>query len=226
MRFVLGSVVDLAAVLTELSLKYGYSGVFVASILGSVIPFLPVPYLIIVVLLSGSLDPVALGVAAGVGGAIGKSTSYLLGRSGYLISKPETQHNLAFLGRFLKKYGDLGVFVFAVTPLPDDIYMIPMGMVKFPFWRFMLANTAGKVILSTAVAFFGRAYFGFAGLLGEGQVWTVAVLILATVGMTVLLARADWEKAYRKYKAGGAGSVVLGLPEILKLTKPERREES
>ena len=208
------------AILEELARQYGYLGVFGASLLGSIIPFLPVPYLIVVVLLSGTLDPVALGVAAGIGGALGKSTSYVLGRSGYFVSKPSTQKNLDFLGRFMGKYGDLGVFIFAVTPLPDDLYLIPLGMVRFPFWRFMVINTIGKVILSTAVAYFGRAYFQLSGtFLGTGELLTTVLVIALTVALTVLLARADWELAYRKYESGGVVAVASNILEILQLRK-------
>ena len=213
---------DIGGLLNDLARVYGLPGVFAASLLGSIIPFLPVPYLIIVVLLSGQIDPLSLGIAAGIGGAIGKSTSYILGRSGYLVAKPGTQQNLSFLGRFVRKYGDLGVFIFAVTPLPDDIYMIPMGMVRFPFWRFMLANTAGKIILSVAVAYFGRAYLGFSSLfLGEGSFLTIVVLIVGTIVLTVLLARADWETAYNEYKQGGIAAVLKASLRIVRVTKRE-----
>ncbi|MBI3840403.1 MAG: VTT domain-containing protein [Thaumarchaeota archaeon] len=206
--------------LTDLAIRYGYLGVFFASLAGSVVPFLPVPYLIVVILLSGSLDPVALGVAAGVGGALGKATSYFLGRSGYLVSGAGTQRNLEFLGRFIGRYGGLGVFIFAVTPLPDDIYLVPLGMVKFPFWRFMAINTLGKVILSTAVAYLGMAYFQLAGpYLGADALPATILIILLTLAVTILLARADWELAYRKYKGGGAKEVLRGTSQILRLRK-------
>jgi len=211
---------DLAGLLTDFAQTYGYFGVFVASLLGSLVPFLPVPYLIIVILLSGTLDPLTLGVVAGVGGALGKTTSYVLGRSGYLVSKPSTQKNLDFLGRFVRKYGDLGVFIFAVTPLPDDLYLIPLGMVRFPFWRFMAINTVGKVILSTALAYFGSAYFQAAApFFGTGGLITTVVIVIVTAGLSILLARADWELAYRKYGAGGMVEVLSSLPEILRLRK-------
>ncbi len=214
---------DLASVLTDLAQSYGYLGVFVASLLGSIIPFLPVPYLIVVILLSGTLDPLALGVAAGIGGALGKTTSYVLGRSGYLVSKPSTQKNLDFLGRFVGKYGDLGVFIFAVTPLPDDLYLIPLGMVRFPFWRFMAINTVGKVILSTAVAYFGRAYFAAAApFLGTGELLTTLLIVIVTAVLSVLLARADWELAYRKYGSGGVREVLSSLADILRLRRGAR----
>ena len=209
---------DLITILTDLSVQYGYLGVFAASLAGSVVPFLPVPYLIVVVLLSGTLDPIALGVAAGLGGAFGKATSYFLGRSGYLVSGKGTQRNLEFLGRFVGRYGTLGVFIFAVTPLPDDIYLVPLGMVKFPFWRFMAANALGKVILSVAVAYFGQAYFQYSSFyLGTGALGPTLIIIVLTVVLTVLLARADWELAYQKYKSGGLRALLLGTLEVLRL---------
>ena len=218
---------DFTVILTEFALRYGYLGVFAASLAGSVIPFLPVPYLIVVILLSGTLDPLALGVAAGVGGALGKATSYFLGRSGYLVSNRGTQKNLEFLGNFIGRYGDLGVFVFAVTPLPDDIYLIPLGMVKFPFWRFMAINTAGKILLSIAVAYFGRTYFQFAGFyLGTGEVVTTAVVVVLTVVVTALLARADWELAYKRYKDGGTRRVLRDARKILRLGTRDESDAS
>ena len=72
------------------ALQYGYAGVFLISLLGSLVPFLPVPYLVVVILLSSKLDPLTLGVLAGIGGSLGKITSYILGRSGYELFKPDT----------------------------------------------------------------------------------------------------------------------------------------
>ncbi len=212
---------DLVSLLRDLALQYGYLGVLGASIAGSVIPFVPVPYLIIVILLSGNLNPLALGLLAGLGGAIGKTTSYLLGRWGYLVADRGTKQNLEFMGRFIGKYGDLGVFVFAVTPLPDDIYMIPIGMVKFPYWRFLLANVLGKVILSTAVAYFGGAYFVVTEeFFGSDSAVILLLLITLTGLVSFLLARADWFLAYSKYKDGGVREVLRGLPEVLGMAKP------
>lgn len=216
---------DIVTILGELALSYGYFGVFAASLVGSVIPFVPVPYLFVVVLLSGRLDPLMLGVAAGFGGALGKTTSYLLGRWGYSIAGSGTRRNLEFLGKFVGRYGDLGVFVFAVTPLPDDIYMIPIGMLRFPFWRFIIANTLGKVVLSTAVAYFGYAFLHAAGLYaGADSLTSVAALIILTIAVTFLLARADWEIAYRRYKSDGIPGVISGIREILRLRRSPERE--
>ncbi|MEM3021725.1 MAG: VTT domain-containing protein, partial [Candidatus Caldarchaeum sp.] len=169
--------------LNELALTYGISGVFAVSILGSLIPFLPVPYLFVVVLLSDTIDPLILGLVAGVGGSLGKITSYTLGRLGYRFLGQDSKNRMDALREIIGKYGDLGVFVFALTPLPDDVYIIPAGMIKLSFTRFLIANTLGKILLATAVAYLGRTYFHYTAiLLGESSLISV---ILAIVAMTV-----------------------------------------
>ena len=218
---------DLLALLNDLAIRYGYSCVFLASLAGSVIPFLPVPYLIVVILLSNRLDPLLLGIVAGVGGALGKVTSYFLGRSGYLASSKETKRNLEFLGKFVGRYGDLGVFIFAVTPLPDDLYLVPLGMVRFPFWRFMGVNTLGKVILSTIVAYSGNAYFRFADVyLGAGELVSAGIIVALTAVATILLARADWALAYQLYSTQGVKGILAGASRILRLDGHEESTAS
>lgn len=206
-------------VLEALMGQAGYLGVFAVSLLGSVIPFVPLPYLLVVVLLSGTYNPLVLGVVAGAGGAVGKLTSYFLGRFGYLASGEETKGNLDALRGILTKYGALGVFIFAVTPLPDDVYLVPMGVIRLPFWRFFAADLAGKLVLSVAVAYLGRAYMSAVdSLAGASMAATVASAAL-TLAVTILVMRADWVLAVGIARKEGARGVVARSREILRLGK-------
>lgn len=209
-------------------MQYGYAGVFIVSLVGSLVPFLPVPYLVIVILLSSKLDPLTLGIVAGIGGSLGKITSYSLGRSGYALFKPSTRKNMDALRSLVGKYGDVGVFAFAVSPLPDDIYLIPIGMMKFPFWRFIVANTAGKIVLSVAVAYFSRGYFELStSLIGGGNlIVALAVLAPVLVAVTIILLRINWELVVEvvQSEAGWRG-VLSRLPEILSLTRRKTPSE-
>jgi len=94
--------------LQGLASQYGYSGIFLVSVLGSAIPFVPLPYLTIVVLVSGSMNPLLLGIVAGVGAALGKVTSYVLGRLGYLASGDTTKKNLNAIHAAVARYGTWG----------------------------------------------------------------------------------------------------------------------
>ncbi|TLX98558.1 MAG: hypothetical protein E6K96_00200 [Thaumarchaeota archaeon] len=207
--------VDVTSVLTDLALRYGYVGVFATTLLGSVVPFFPFPNLFVVVLLSNFLDPPQLGVLAGIGGSIGKVTSYLLGRSGYGLPKTETRSNLDLVRSFLGRYGTLGIFILAATPLRDEVYAIPMGMLNFPFWRFLLANTLGKIILYTAVAYLGRFFLAtLAIFLGEDEVIATVLAFIFTIATTVLLRRANWKLALEVYRKSGLRGVISSLPSL------------
>jgi len=204
--------------------QYGYAGVFLASVVGSLIPFVPLPYLFIVVLLSDTLDPLLLGIIAGLGGSLGKITSYFLGRSGYRFFRVSTKKRMDALRSLLGRYGDLGVFIFAVTPLPDDIYIIPIGMMRFDFWRFLLANTAGKVLLAIVVAYLGRAYFElvrfFVG--GAATLPAIVAVIIFMVAITFLLLRVDWELTLQVVRKQGWRGVLSNLSAILSLGRNRR----
>ena len=208
--------------LQGLASQYGYSGIFLISVLGSAIPFVPLPYLAIVVLMSGTLNPLLLGVVAGVGAALGKVTSYALGRLGYLAAGDNTKSNLNAIQGVLARYGMWGVFIFAVTPLPDDVYVIPMGIARLPFWRFFVADLAGKILLSVLVAYFGRAYFSAAEVFyGAESLPVLIVAVVGTAALSVLIARSDWTLAIETFRAGGLRGVGMNLGRILRLRKAD-----
>ena len=215
---------DLSEALLQLAQQYGYLGVFAVSLLGSLVPFLPVPYLFVVVLLSESLDPILLGLVSGIGGSLGKITSYALGRGGYRFFGQETKRRMDTLRNLIGKYGDLGVFIFALTPLPDDVYLIPIGMMRFSFWRFLLANTLGKIILSISVAYAGRTYFDTAvAVFGrEAQLPAVAGAVVAMLIITVILLRVDWEATVKILREHGVSGVLRNLDTILNLGKKNK----
>jgi len=209
---------ELTEALRAVAETYGYGGVFVVSLIGSLVPFLPLPYLFVVVLLSNSLDPMLLGLVSGIGGAIGKLTSYALGRAGYRLLGEARKKRMDSLRELLGRYGDLAVFAFALTPLPDDVYYIPAGMIKMPLWRFMLANTAGKILLAIFVAYTGGLYFTLLeSTLGDTMGVVIAIAALAVI--TTLVLRTDWEKVLIHLRSGGVREVVKNLDEILGLRR-------
>jgi len=203
--------------------SYGYLGAFMISVLGSLVPFLPVPYLIPIVLMARILDPLILGVVAGVGGALGKITSYLLGRFGRRFLSEERRRRTAILGKAIEKYGVVAVFLFALTPLPDDVIYIPVGLTGLSIVKFMIANMMGKIILSWIVAYTGRLYFDLAELfLGEkGGLEATILAIVAMILITVFLLMVDWERVIEAQKRGGFWAAFKEMFFSLKLRTPK-----
>ncbi|MCD6126645.1 MAG: VTT domain-containing protein [Thaumarchaeota archaeon] len=203
---------------------YGYVGAFLISVLGSLIPFLPVPYLIPIVLMSKTLDPLLLGILAGIGGAIGKLTSYGLGRFGRRLLKEERRRKMTILGRAIGKYGALAVFLFALTPLPDDIIYIPIGLAGFDLIKFMFANALGKIILSWIVAYGGRLYFDLAGIfLGQGGGLTATfIALIAMIIITILLLRIDWEEVMKSAERSGFMAAIKSMINSMISSKTDK----
>jgi len=203
---------------------YGYVGAFLISVLGSLIPFLPVPYLIPIVLMSKTLDPLLLGILAGIGGAIGKLTSYGLGRFGRRLLKEERRRKMTILGRAIGKYGVLAVFLFALTPLPDDIIYIPIGLAGFDLIKFMFANALGKIILSWIVAYGGRLYFDLAGIfLGQGGGLTATfIALIAMIIITILLLRIDWEEVMKSAERSGFMAAIKSMINSMISSKTDK----
>ena len=135
---------------------YGYPGVFIISILGNATLILPAPSFAIVLVLAGTLHPLWMGIAAGCGAAIGEMTGYLAGYSGR--GMVENQPVYARLEPLMRKYGAWIIFLLALIPNPlFDVGGIMAGMLKIPWWKFLIAAATGKSIRFVILAIFGEA---------------------------------------------------------------------
>ena len=64
---------------------YGYPAVFLVSLLSNAALLLPAPGIALVVAAGSTLDPLVVGVVAGLGAALGEMTGYFVGQSGQVI---------------------------------------------------------------------------------------------------------------------------------------------
>jgi membrane protein YqaA with SNARE-associated domain len=160
-------VVILAAVLAMLALPgwmdtfERYAGTplglllfFVLQIVSNATLLLPVPGLMLTSLVGSHVDPLLVGVIAGVGQTLGELTGYLAGYSGQTLL-PDTARTRAVSG-WMRRYGVVALFVLAVLPNPlFDIAGIMAGAMRMPVWQFLLGAGLGKVVKNIAFAFAG-----------------------------------------------------------------------
>ncbi len=146
--------------------RYSYVGVFFITLISSATILIPAPGWAVVIGLSRTLDPVMLGIAAGLGSGLGEMTGYIIGAGGANIASSEKKeekspHHYKIL-EIVKKHEDLGVFVLAAIPNPlFDIAGIGAGAIRMPWYRFLIACTLGKIV----------RYVGFLLLLGRLSHW-------------------------------------------------------
>jgi len=190
--------------LWQLLIQYSYFGVFVISFIGTASIIVPVPYTLIIFTLSTppfNWDPILLTIAGGTGSAVGESSGYALGYFGRRIISEERQRKMAYLVKLFDRWGPLAIFAFALTPLPDDVLFIPLGILRYKFYKAFIPALIGKVLMIYILVNFGKVWGSFLVLLfGDsgniyGMIATTILLIIALVA----LYRIDWEKVFKKY---------------------------
>ena len=189
------------------ALQYGYLGVFLISLIGAMSIFVPIPYTIVIFILGGlsSFDPLLIAVAAGIGSAIGEFSGYLLGVGGRKVIGDKYKKRMDFLTKLFKKYGPVAIFVFALTPLPDDLLFIPLGVMRYSLLRAFVPAILGKFFSNLIIAYSGRLSLEIVknlfGLEGEGTsllVGTIIGIVLLVI-VFIIMFKLDWEKRFAKY---------------------------
>ena len=193
---------DLVRNLVEFAMGIGYPGFFLVSLLSNLIAFIPVPYLLLIFILSSHTETnlVLLSLVSGFGAACGKLVIFTLSRSGRRFFSPKSLKNLEFAKMIMERYGVLAVFFVAATPLPDDIFYIPMGMAKFATIKFFLACILGKFLLTLFIALGGRYSISWINSLisPESIVGVIATILFIGVSIYATI-KIDWEKIFMKY---------------------------
>lgn len=138
---------------------YGYPGIFVISFIGNATLILPAPSFAVVFAVGGALNPLAVGIVAGLGATVGEMTGYLAGVGGRVVVENRDLFNR--VQGWMKKGGVLVIFLLALIPNPAfDAGGIVAGAMKMPVWQFVLAAWAGKSIRFTLLALSGQFLLG------------------------------------------------------------------
>jgi membrane-associated protein len=152
---------------TVFVITWGYLGLFIVEIIGSMSIIFPAPAFAVNFLLGGvpGFNPWLVGLVAGLGSSIGEMTSYLVGRGGREVIEEKYRKRLQKAREWIEKRGAfIVIIVFAATPLPFDIVGILAGMGNYNFKRFFLATLIGKIIAGWALAWAG--YYSVNWILG------------------------------------------------------------
>ncbi|MFX1317455.1 MAG: VTT domain-containing protein [Promethearchaeota archaeon] len=126
-----------------------YIGVFIISIFGNFTVIFPVPYVIALIVVSAvvpGVNPILLGLIGGLGASIGETTAWLIGRgSQKMIGDSESIERMK--GYIEKGWAPLLIFIFAATPLPDDAFLIVLGIVEYSIVKALIYTFIGKFVL-------------------------------------------------------------------------------
>lgn len=142
----------------ELIQKFGFLGVLFISFVAGLNLFLPVPAATFVpVFTAGGMGLPSIILFLIIGTMAANLFSYVAGRYGGKVVKshyPEIQQKMIHLykdhARFLPHF----VFLFtALVPLPDEVFLVPLGIIGVKLKKFIVPLTLGTIFYQTFAAY-------------------------------------------------------------------------
>lgn len=188
--------------------SFGYLGVFAASFIGSIIVFVPLPYfpVLIAAAFNKQLDPNLISLVSAIGVLFAKMIIFYASYYGRRVLNDKTKKRILPLQRVLRKYGSLGAFIAALTPIPDDLVYIPLGLARYNPWKFAIVVFSGKLILNEIVVWstviLGRP---FLESFTSTEIDPLYLVLGITASLAILAAsiylyiRVDWETVIGKW---------------------------
>jgi len=193
MRWLWAIGVDLWGWMGGIIQSYGYAGAFLISIFGNLTIFFPVPFTITIYAFGATLDPLLLGLVCGLGSTIGEFSAYLVGRGGRELIDERYGRRLEGAKMLVQRYGMLVIFLFAALPLPDDLILIPLGMLRYSLRKALVAAFLGKVVMCVTIAYAGRFSFVLVrDLFESGGIWGAVVSVVLLALLLVAMIKIDW----------------------------------
>ena len=191
---------ELSVWLNDLVTQYGYLGMFIISFLGALSILIPIPYTVLIFVFGKILNPILLAISAGSGAALGEFIGYLLGYYGRTVLSETRKKKMEYLLKIFSRYGAVTIFIFALTPLPDDLLFIPLGIMHYSFIKAFIPCILGKILMSLIVAYGGKLSIEFIErIFGEGGGWLTSIItaVLLTIIIVIML-KVDWEKYFQQ----------------------------
>ena len=134
--------------------RWGYLGIGAVVFVATASVALPIPYLLIVARAGTYLDPLLIGLVAGLAGMLGELTGYLIGLSGSRIIPHGRWYERA--RGWICDYGFWCIAFFACVPNPFfDAIGLAAGTLRYSWWRFALSCFLGKAIKFLIAAWIG-----------------------------------------------------------------------
>jgi len=182
---------------------YRWLAFFMVSFIGATSVIFPIPYTVIIFLLASripNINPLEIAVFSGLGSALGEVVGWVLGRLVTGAVSTSTRRRADALLRIIRMKGEwfvpIVVFLFAFTPLPDDILFIGLGLVNYPLLKALIPCVAGKITMLYVISFFGVQL----GSASEGlDDLTISLITLAVlIAIILIVFKVDWESILEK----------------------------
>ena len=112
-----------------------------------------------------------------------------------------------YMMKVFNRYGFAAIFFFALTPLPDDLLFIPLGIMRYRFVKVFIPALLGKMLMCFILAYSGYLSIGVIKSIfgGEGGWLGVVVTSALLVIVIAVILKIDWETVFEKYVGAEKG---------------------
>ena len=185
---------------------YGYLGLFGVSFLGSLLLFVPMPYFFLVVIASTSsnFDPTIIGIVSAIGATTAKVMIFQLSYTGSKLMSKSAENRLRPFMRLVSKYGGIAAFLAAITPIPDDLIYIPLGLARYGRMKFILFTLAGKIIFTMSIAWGVRLSIDYVSFFTDvsdtsGAILVTIIFFVIAIITIYMIIKLNWAKVLGKW---------------------------
>jgi membrane protein YqaA with SNARE-associated domain len=133
--------------------RFGLVGIFIINLVNNATVILPAPFgIALTCLFADVAHPIAVGLAGGLGSALGEYTGYMAGVGGNAVLPHGRIYRI--LRYYMRRAGPTVIFVLALVPNPlFDIGGLLAGALRMPPRVFLLATIAGKILRYLLIAY-------------------------------------------------------------------------
>ncbi len=188
-----------------------YLGIFIISFLGATSVIVPIPYVAVIFVLASikNLNPLLIALSGGAGSGLGEFTGWVMGRfMNKTLEGTRYSRQIKVIMKFIRASKGryvipLLIFIFALTPLPDDLLFIVLGIIRYNLLHALIPCVLGKVVMMYLVAVFGRLVVVTGESVGLSTGTIILVTTVALVIALVIMLFIPWDKILEKYIGGG-----------------------
>ena len=198
----------------SLDSQFVYFGILFASFIVNVLIFVPIPIypILVISVFDKKLDPSFIAIYSATGIILAKTIIFCLAYYGHkILFRKRTHFNkkIISLQKLASKYGWKAAIIAAVTPIPDDIVYISLGLTRYSPWKFIISTFVGKLAINEivvwAAVYLGKPFIDKFTNNNNYMIdpFNVAVSIIIGISIAIVIIysfmKIDIDKVIRKY---------------------------
>jgi membrane protein DedA with SNARE-associated domain len=194
--------------------QFVYFGILLVSFITNILIFVPIPVypILVISVFDKKLDPNFIAVCSAIGIIIAKTIifySIYYGHNIFLKRGSPIKKKIIPLQKLASKYGWKAAIIAAITPIPDDIVYVSLGLERYSPWKFVISTFAGKLIINEIVlwgaVYLGKPFIDRFAYNNNNNIdpFNIIISIIVSVSITIIIIytflKIDMDKVIRKY---------------------------